>query len=38
MTLNQITGIGKFGKRVQWSETYPDWMYDNDQPGSPTAN
>ncbi|WP_276132659.1 type IX secretion system protein PorQ [Polluticoccus soli] len=37
MTLNQITGIGKFGKRVQWSETYPDWMYEGNQP-APAAN
>lgn len=38
MTLNQITGIGKLGKKLQWSETYPDWMNDNNQQGPSATN
>jgi hypothetical protein len=25
MALNKITGIGKFGDKIGWSNTYPDW-------------
>lgn len=34
IALNKLTGIGKFGDKVHWNATYPDWEF-NSIPVSP---